>query len=224
MAVGWTNQDLLDRCIFFARRPSGDAEMSKREWYDLLTLAQEHWYGIFSVHVPEVLYGAPAQLSTADSGKTYTFPGSIHPLGPVEVREARDGYLLIPSTDWDPHGDFIPEGDLIRMPNNEERTFDDGPYARFITPPDKIDETTQPTLNPPRARILLIYRALVTWASRGAMRDPTAFEVLEQKAWTGDPDMAGDVGIMGDLKRQFFGAGMVNSPVSTRPWTRGPFA
>ena len=99
MAVGWTNQHLLDRCLFFARRPSGDAEMSSREWYDLLTLAQEHWYETFSVHVPQVLYGAPAQLTTADSGKTYTFPSSIHPIGPVEVRESKDKHLLIPSTD-----------------------------------------------------------------------------------------------------------------------------
>ncbi|KKK84728.1 hypothetical protein LCGC14_2780410 [marine sediment metagenome] len=216
MAVGWTNQDLIDRCIFFARRPSGDAEMSKREWYELLTLAQEHWYDTFSVHVPEVLYGTPAQLSTADSGATYTFPGSIHPIGPVEVRAARDSYLLIPSTDWNPHGDFVHEGNLIRMPHGETRTFDDGPYARFITPPDKIDENTPPTLNPPRARILLVYRALVMWASRGAMRDPTTYEVLEQKAWTGDPDMDGDVGIMGGLKRQFFAAGMVSSPAIGR--------
>ena len=197
--------------------------MSKREWYDLLTLAQEHWYGIFSVHVPEVLYGAPAKLSTADSGKTFTFPSSIHPLGPVEVRESRDKHLLVPSTDWAPQGDFVQEGDLIRMPNNEERTFADGPYARFITPPDKLDENTQPTLNPPRARILLVYRACVMWASRGGMRDPTHFEVLEQKAWTGDPDIAGDVGIMGDLKLQFFASGMISSGATTRPWTRGPF-
>ena len=61
------------------------------------------------------------------------------------------------------------------------------------------------------------------WAHRGGIRDPAYYEALEQKAWTGDPDMDGDVGLMGDLKRQFFAAGMVSSPNPTRPWTRGPF-
>jgi len=223
MAVSWASADLLRRCKFFALRPETDAETSDTQWYDLLSLAQEHWYGIFSSHIPEVLYGAPAQLTTADSGKTYTFPSSIHPIGPVEVREALDRQLLIPSTDWDARGDYIHEGDLIRMPNNEERIFTDGPFARFITPPDVISASVEPTLNPPRARILLVHRAGAMWAQRGGIRDPGAAEELEQKAWTGDPAVEGDVGIMGDLKRQFFGSSMISSPVSTRPWTRGPF-
>jgi len=222
--LSWASADLLSRAKFFALRPSTDAEISDVQWYDLLSLAQEHWYQTFSVHVPEVLYGAPAKLTTADSGKTYTFPNSVHPLGPVEVRESLDKQLLVASTDWDARGDYVHEGDLIRMPNNEERTFADGPYARFITPPDVISASVEPTLNPPRARILVVHRACVMWASRGGVRDPAAFEALEMKAWIGDPAMDGDVGIMGELKRQFFTDSMISSPTSVRPWTRGSFA
>jgi hypothetical protein len=177
------------------------------DWYALLTEAQVQEYQNFAVHVPEVLYGAPQLLTTADSGVTYTFPSSVFPFGSIEVY---DRLTLPPMSEgafWDAGADYVFEGDNIRMTRNRPRTFSDGPYARFIAPPTVIDASTQPTLVPDFSRILLVYRATAMWAERGGFRDATPFWNMWARAWYGDPNR-GDFGLLGMLKNQrAFGGG-----------------
>lgn len=218
-AMSWTAADLLSRCKALAMRPSLDLDMSDADWYELLSLAQEHWYTTFSVHCPDVLFGAPAKMTTSDGGYTYQFPSSVFALA-AELKTSPTGSLMIAGSDWDPYCDFVPEGDQIRIPNGRTRTFGNGPYARYITPPAAISASSEPTLKPTFARILLVYHALTLFALRGGMLDPAPYQLMEQKAWIGDPSI-GDTGIIGTLKKQYFGRGMAAVP-GEGTWYRSP--
>lgn len=219
MAYPSTSAELLTEIKRRAGRPSTDAETSDTQWYNHLTVGQEYLYQLFAAHFPEALYGAPTKLSTSDN-KVYTFPSSITPMGKVEIRASRNGELLTPGAEWDTNADFTQEGSQIRIPHNKTRTFSDGPYARFITPPDVIDANTEPTLKPPRARILIVWQGLIDWATIGGRRDPTPYLAGFQRAWQGDPRVEGSTGLLHELKSQYFAEGM--GAIQTHPyWWRG---
>ncbi len=211
--------DMLARAKVLAQRPSTDQQQSDANWYQMLSEAQDHWFGVFSLHCPWVLMTAPTLMVTADSGETWTFGTdtdsvNIFPLS-VVVYSKKDGRILRPGTYWDTNADYVWEGDKIRFARGKTKTFTDGPYARFITPPDDITVSVQPTFKPKRARILLVYRAVALWASRGDVRNPQKYFDLEERAWVGRPEI-GDYGLLGQLKMQnpfqgveAFGAGSV---------------
>jgi hypothetical protein len=108
--------------------------------------------GIIATHCPELNYGAPELMVTADAGKTYTV--ASYPLGHMEIRSARDGYLMRPGPEWDENSDYTPEGQTIRIPGNRTRTFSAGPYARYVPVPTTLDGSTAPVLKPAFARLL----------------------------------------------------------------------
>ena len=175
--------------------------MADADWYALLTEAQAEWYATFATYVPFVLMGAPTAMSTADSGATYTFSSSVYPTGGLEVYDSATGRLLRPAAYWESAGDYVWEGNKIRITKGGTRSFTGGPVARYITPPTTIDGSTAPTLKPDECRILLVHRALIKWATLSALQDPEKWERAEQKAWMGDP-ANGQVGFLGQLKTQ----------------------
>ena len=182
-----------------ALRPTTDEETSDAQWYQILTEGEAHWKPIIATHCPWYLFAAPAVMSTADSGATYTFASSVTPLR-VEIYDALNGVLLKPCTYWDPAGDYVWEGSRIRWPQNRTRTFAaGGPYARIIAPPAAIDGSTASTILPDFARILLVYRAVAEWANRGGLRDPAPFKQMEKDAWYSPSD---GTGILVQLKSQ----------------------
>ena len=195
----WDSADLLARCKRLALRPTTDEETADADWYALLSEAQAHWQPVFAAHFPYYYWSAPTVMSTADSGATYTFSGSITPLR-VEIYDAPNGVLLKPCTYWDASGDYVWESSKIRWPQNRTRTFTaGGPYARTITAPTVIDGSTAPTLLPDFARVLLVYRAVAEWANRGGLRDPRPFYEMEDRAWY---NPANGTGILVQLKQQ----------------------
>lgn len=205
--------DLVARCQRVALRPTTDAQQTTADWYAFLSEAQDEWYHTFATICPQVLYGNPTVMTTADLGLTYTFGtdpdgNNIFPMGSVEIRANPGGPLLLPTVEWGVMNDYVQEGDHIRWANNTKRQFGTtGPVARFITPPYLIDATHAPVLKPVDARMLLVYRACAKWARRGGLRDPQPFLDQEQEAWLGNPD-AGVNGILGMLKTQFAFSGM----------------
>lgn len=223
----YDSADLLVRCIRKANRPTTDASMQPADWYAFLTEAQDEWFAHFASIVPDALMSGPTLLMTADGGLTYTFGNDpdgdpIFPLGHVEIRATSKGAVLVPATEWSQSYDFVIEGNKIRWPNGVSRTFGtDGPMARFITPPDVIDATTQPVLQPKFARTLLVSRAVAKWARRGGMRDPQPFLDEEQEAWLGNPE-SGVMGILGALRTQFNLKGVqAIAPTGGEAWWRG---
>lgn len=217
----WNTADLLARCKRQAKRPATDQVTTDPDWYAFLTEAQAEWMTTLANCAPQSQYGAPVMLTTSDGGHTYDFPwlddadhtlGRVFPMGYVELRATRAGQLLLPCAEWSDAGDFVHEGDLIRIPGGRARTFPDGgPYARYITPPGVIDDATEPVLKPPHARCLLVYRALRKWASQGGRQDPQPYLDLEGEAWYGAPDR-GVHGLLGMFKTQFQFTGMEAIP------------
>lgn len=197
----WDSPYLLAAVKALAVRPSVDAAMSDAAWYLLLEMAQTHWTNVLAAQVPWVLMGAPVTLTTADGGVTYTFPSGIAPLA-VEVYDATGpARLLRPSAYFDASGDYVWESATIRFPQNLGNTAGFNLVARYVAPAGVLNASTPPTLQPPQARMLLVYRAVAQWASQGGMRDARPYFDLEQRYWLGNP-AAGDPGLLGTLKLQ----------------------
>jgi len=214
-----TTAELLAGFKFYAMRPDTDESITDATIYVLLSQGQEKVFELLAAHVPEVLYGAPTKLATADSGYNYTFPTAVFPYGAVEIRASRTGELLIPGTEWS-EADYTWEGDSIRIPNGKARTFADGPYGRWIAAPTDISASQEPTLKPASARSLILFYALYLWAERGGgmnQVDPNRFLGIYQSLWSGDPRIPGDAGILATLKRQGYGQGMAALNVQG-PW------
>ena len=218
-----TATELLAGFKFFSSIPGTSEKPTDPEIYILLSKGQEKCYEMWAAHFPEVLYGVPYLMTSADSGATYTFGSSVFPYGSVEIRSSRNGNILIPTTDWG-EGDYTWEGDNIRIPNGKTRTFSGGPYARFITAPVDISGTVEPTLIPKMARAMAMYYALYLWAEMGGginQADPNRFLGMYQSAWSGDPRIPGDVGILQVLKKQGYGMGAEATDVRNQPFWRG---
>ena len=195
----WDHADCLARWKVLTDRPATDASITDAQVYVLLSEAQEFWYSQFAVHAPHVLLTAPTAMSTADSGLTYTFSGSIRPLYALIYTSATGDFLRPGSWD-DPGADYVWEDDKIRMTRGAARVFPSSvPYSRHMAPPAQVTSSVAPTLKPDHARVLLVYHAAAEWARRGGKRDPTPFENKEhQLAW--GKDGTGDIGILGALK------------------------
>ncbi len=215
----WDSADLLARSKRLAKRPTTDAQVSDTDWYAWLTEAEAFVVQRIATHVPDVLYTDPTKLATTDSGVTYDFPSNIYPLGNVELRRSPTGAVMIPGAEWDSGADYVPAGNKIRFPDSKAKTFSDGPYARWVPAPGTIDGSTDSIVQPPHVRILLVYKAVETWARTGGNRDPGPFHELYIKAWSGDPADPSDVGILGAFKNQFLFSGAASYPAET-PWTR----
>jgi hypothetical protein len=219
----WDLADVLARCKRLAFRPGVDPQMGDPDWYAFISEAQEYWVSMLASHVPESQYGPPELMATADGGFTYYFsaipPNNKYPLGHAELRFSKTGRLLRPGAEFDPACEYVPEGDHIRFPGQKSKSFPDGaPYARYVKIPAAIagaGDAANLVLKPDPARMLIVFRAAIIWATRGGYRDPAPFEKLERKAWAGDPELPGDIGWMGALKMQFLFAGAAAWPAGS---------
>lgn len=171
-----------------------------------LSLAQESVFRMLATLAPQSQTAAPEKLTTADGGYTYTL--ARYPFGQVELRESRTGRRLEPGAEFSTSADFVQEGQTIRWCNGVQRTFTDGPYARYApSPTDIAASAAEPTLLPAQARVLIVYRALDLWCAKGGYRDPSPFRNLFKLLAFGDPDTPGDPGIVGALRRQYYAQG-----------------
>lgn len=147
-------------------------------WYDFLTEAQMEVYADIFPRFPEFGYSAPVLLTSADGNYTYTFGldaagDPIRPTGHAEIYPTK---TAIPDAPLVPGADFMFEGGLIRFPGSRPRSFPNGPWARFVADPDvAITAAANPQLQPKKARMLLVYKALQHAAMRpGNGDDPKA--------------------------------------------------
>jgi hypothetical protein len=141
-------------CKLHARRP-GDRRRRcpTRAGTVFLTEAQPEVHSDLFTRYPDLAYGAPLLLTSADGGFTYTFGldaagDAIRPMGHAEIypnlRAIPDSPLIIGE-------DYLFEGSLIRTLGNRAKTWANGPYARLVIRPDAaIDAATQPVLAPSR--------------------------------------------------------------------------
>ena len=177
---GWTSAELRERFLTYLGRGVGGVMDADELWTDArvylwLSDAQEQVFADMAPIAPHAFVGAPVQLTTTDGGQTYTFGSTVYPFGHVEVyAQETGGRLLYATTYGNSAGDFVIEGATIRTPGNRTRSYQTGPWARFTQFPARLSSTVQPTLTPPPARELVLWKALEMAAevSNGSM-DPT---------------------------------------------------
>ena len=185
--------------------PDEAPDPSETVMYDLVTNGCRRIQRLLAQHVPDAVKIAPEELTTLNDGVTYTF--AYYPMGRAEVREGRTGRVLVPGPDWDNSSStYVMEGQTIRWPNNQARTFPTGLWARYTPEHPVVDENTAPILT----RIALraaIWDAVAEWAAQGDAVDPTRYELGRAREMWGDKNMPGDEGVIGALKRQFYAQG-----------------
>ncbi len=176
----YASADLLAACKLYARRPAVDQAMPNESWYSFLTLAQGEVYPALFSRFPDLAYSTARQMTTDDGGYTYTFgvdaddagnnppnPGGVNSVRPMGHAEIFPDVRSIPDSPLVIGADYLFEGSLIRIPNSEPRLFPQGPWARFVVRPDTpISASVQPLLQPKNLRMLLVWKALESWASR----------------------------------------------------------
>ena len=214
MAI-YDSADLLARTRRALRLPSLDQPEVDAQLYQYLEEAQTFWLSRVAALIPETNYSTPIKLTSSDGGYTYDLPSE--PLGGhMEILPDRRGSPLFPTTDWG-QGDFVMEGQKIRIPGNRTRTFADGPYARFVATPGLLDGSNQPVLKPTFLRLLLPQRAAAIYARNTEGRDPRPYLDIEGELWRGDPSR-GDIGFLDTLKTQYAYSGAVGADIYSGDW------
>lgn len=204
----FSRTDLLADFKYQRGRPSTDEESTDAQIYRLLTLAQQQVASDITAKFPRFVVGAPALMATSDSGATYYVnttdedSNQVYPFGHAEVYASSTAGELFGSTYANREGDVVFEGNKIRIPGGQTRTFTSGPYIRYAAMPGTIDASTNPTI-PAVCKPLIVYRALVMWANRGGERDPQPYEEMYRTAWLGANPQMGDVGIQGLIATQY---------------------
>lgn len=179
----------------YAGLPTADDSITDAQWYTLLSEAEQDWKAKIATQVPKSQWGAAVQMVTGDGGITYTVGTGLTLVaefaGPIELRMTNRGALITPDQ-------YILDGATVRWPFGTSRSFASGPYVRYAAAAAGIDASTEPTLQPVRARILLVYGALKRWGNiGGGYRDPSYWETLESQEWFGDG--AGKIGLLDNL-------------------------
>lgn len=148
-----------------------------------MTEANDELVKRIATFVPDAMVTAPTLLTSADSGKTYTFgtdadSAAIFALGHFAVYENLESIPDYPLTEG---VDYVIEGTKVRIPYNDTRTFSAGPYAQSVTPGNVVNASTQPTC-PKIARLAMIEDTAKRLATRVG-RDPEEFAGSFGDAW-----------------------------------------
>ncbi len=176
------------------KRPETDDAFSDALIYRTLSRAQSQVVGDIAAVFPRLMMGAPHQWTSADGGLTYqstildSAGNPIYPFGHAEVfvrsGSGYDNNPLYGST-YDGEGDIVFEGNTFRIPQRWARSFSGTLWVRCVQIPDVISASSEPTLQPPFLRELIVLRALIIAANMGGQRDPAPYETLYKQAWSG---------------------------------------
>lgn len=152
--------DIVARAKLRLARPSTDAAFTVSTtddaWYSFASDAQRRVNTQLAIYVPDAVWTVPTELSSSDSGYTYTFgtdvdTEAIFALGHFKLYENQESipdYPLTVGVDYTIESTSTADkGTVIRIPNNTSRTFTDGgPYAQYVAPSNVITSSTQPTI------------------------------------------------------------------------------
>ena len=201
--------DLLARCKRDLNRPDSDEAITDAHWYAFMSEAQQEAFWYLAGRVPEALVGSPAQLTAAGDNKTFTFGTDVDGANVVPLALALYRTLAeIPDAPLVEGIDFLMEGSRIRIPN--DRTMSPAPYGQWVSPPNVINASTEPTLLKP-ARALIASGAVAKAAAKRLKQDPGPY--LDQYK----SDM---VSLLVVLRAQVYTQGALRVAANW-DWTRG---
>lgn len=204
--------DCLLRVKNRLNRPTSDEAFTRSSTddiaYSAMTEANDELIKKIAVFIPDAMVTAPTLLTSADSGKTYTFgtdadAAAIFALGHFAIYENLESIPDYPLTDG---VDYVIEGTKIRMPYNDTRTFSAGPYAQSVTPGNVVNSSTQPTC-PKIARLVMVEDTARRLAPLVG-QDPRDFDEPYNDAWTN---------LLAAVRTQGVGKG---GPLTTRRYPR----
>lgn len=213
--ASYDSADLLARLRTFTGRPDSDDELlTDALGWELLADSQRALVLDVAARVPHANMAAPVLLTSADGGYTYTFgtdddANAAFVVGHCEVYAKSDGRELYASTYGDGEGDFVIEGDKIRMPRGKARTFSFGPYARFQKVPLTLSASVQPVFKPVWGRQAIVYGAWQRFCAVGGFRDDRQPQELYDRELQK---------ILLSLKTQFATYGYPAGIRQLRPW------
>lgn len=177
--TGWQSSDLLARFNLLAGRPTSDSITDVTK-YQYLADGEQYTLNRIAGISAKTLYGAPAQMTTADGGQTYTFgtDGNGYSLFPMGRAHIYASLNAIPGGAWVPGIDYLDEGTQIRMPNGTSYA---GPlYWYGLTPTQQMSATVQPVLMPPSIRMLDVLKAVESFA-QSAVRNENLADRMEKR-------------------------------------------
>lgn len=165
----WGSSYLLGLFNRYCARPTTD-EVSDEDKYRWLTEAQHAVVADITARAPNVLYGAPALLTTSDNN-VFTFGTDtngypVWPMGNARIfRSLKD----VPDFPMIEGLDYLSEGTQIRLPN--QRT-DTGPlYWYGESQPTDISASSEPVLMPEPSRNLIAIEAARRFLSSNGRPD-----------------------------------------------------
>ncbi len=189
MPATWASSDLLTRFNQMAGRPASGDSLSDATKYQYLSDAQQEVIADLSAIAPwtlyqKVAYGSMPTLTTTDQ-QVFTFGNDVNgnPLFPQGKAMIYPSLNAIPDNPWREGYDYVNEGTQIRIPNNG--TYAGTLYWRGIAPVLDITATNQPALLPVASRILIVYKAVWTYALAGNRKQDLAaqMQALYEKRW-----------------------------------------
>ena len=196
----WDSADLKSRLAQVLDLGENSTEDTAAKLYPVLANAQRRIMSMLATHIPGANV-VTEKLLTEDSGYTYLLP--YVPQGPLVLRNGRSGPVLTNVAEWSTDDGYVLEGKSIRWPGGVARTFTNGLWAQYTPTPGSLDALSPPILQPEHARQAVVYDAAAEYASQGGAMDPEPYRMLLQKFLWGDPNVRGDVGLIGALKNTY---------------------
>lgn len=179
--------DCLARLRVQIRQPDTTGLCTDAQCYLWLGQGQMDVFTRLAVYAPDSNRIAPTQMTTSDSGYTYTFGTDsslptnytdLYPVGKVAIYRVKAD---IPDWPMVEGVDYLMEGNRIRMPDNQPFSGT-APYYQSLTLPASLDGTTAPTLKPVQARELIVDAAAVLYA-KATGEDVEKHEATYEKDW-----------------------------------------
>lgn len=179
--ASFDSSDLLALFKRYAQRPTTD-DITDATIYDRLAKAQQAVIATAAGIYPQAFYSTtgPATLTSASGGAVFTFgtDGNGHAVAPLGQVAVGTSLAAFPHGDWQEGRDFTNEGTQIRL--TENRTYSGTVYAHFVPTPADIASGTQPSLRPAHFRTLIVYRAVMDFASEGA-HDAALYDAMQAR-------------------------------------------
>lgn len=166
--------DLIRRLKVRLGRPTSDIAFTRTDtddvYDDCLTEGQEYIHQQMALHAPDALWPDPTLLTSSDGGYTYGFGtdtdgAAIFAYGHFRVFENK---ASMPDTPLREGIDYAVDRTVIRMiPFDQPRSFADGPYALFASPPNVISSSVEPVIPKMGRRWLLSEAEVRCWRVLG---------------------------------------------------------
>lgn len=185
MAATWDSARCLAKFNELSGRPVSNDPMTDAAKYLRMSDAQNEVFQDIAprcgkILVSKALAASTPTLTASADNRVFTFGTDISttdaefPIGRVRIFPS---LASIPDSPWVEGVDYLNEGTQIRLPNN--RQYSGTLYWRGDAALANITASVAPSLQPPPARVLIVYKAVQILCDE-AGRDPALADKMER--------------------------------------------